>query len=741
MAHEEGPGVRCGHLAAVPPAGRGRRAAARVTGLSVCVGAVLLGASPVAAQDRGPSEAEGQAEARVEAPVATQVEAPVAVEAVPPVPQDGDPAPAPRRRGHAGSVGDPQPFGYDVLGRMPVLNQTLGAVDPDYPLGPGDEVLISAWGQVEFAHQLTVDREGGISVPRVGRLQVAGVPLRELEDKVLRFLSSSYSTVAADTARSSTHVDVTLGRLRTIQVFVLGEVQQPGAYLVSATATVLNALGAAGGPLSAGSLRRVRHLRHDRIHAHIDFYRFLLEGDKNEEVRLQHGDVIVVPPVGTTVSLRGRVHRPARYELAGDEGLGDLFRIAGGLEADAYARRVQVQRIVANVERQIIDVDYARLAQGDSEFALQDGDRVTVSGIPDEYENAVTLRGVVRRPGAYQLEPGMRVADLLRRGEGALDDAYPGRARLVRTHADLRRQLIPFHLSRALAGDPEHNLVLQPLDEVEIYSIHTFRDAAWVHIDGLVRRPGRYELLEDMGLADLIATAGGLRDEAYRLAAEIARSHPAAAGAEPAVEVLTTPVSDRYEVGAAPAGEAPLPLQDGDHVFVRPNPDFEPQSYVDIGGEVRLPGRYALRSRHERLSQLVARAGGLRPRAYPEGVRFVRPGLGRVGVDLPRALAAAGGEADLVLRDGDEVLVPTQPVTVEVAGAVRRPVAVPYQSGAGPDHYLERAGGTLQGTDTGAIYLEMPNGELRVSRRILWLWRWWPEVRPGTRIVVPAPPG
>lgn len=610
-------------------------------------------------------------------------------------------------------------------------------------MGPGDEIRVTAWGQLELSHHLTVDREGGIQVPRVGRLQVAGTTLRELEDRILRFLATSYSTIAADPTQTSTSVDVTLGKLRMIQVFVLGEVRHPGACLVQGTSTVLNALAIAGGPLPTGSLRQVRHLRHDQLQNRIDLYRFLLDGDTGQRVRLQQGDVIVVPPVGKTVTLTGSVQRPARYELRDVEGLGDLIGLAGGLDADAYARRVQVERIVPNEKREIVDVDYAALTASDAGFGMRDGDRVTVFGIPDRYENAVSIQGVVRRPGTYALEFGMRLSDLIARSEGLLEEAYQGRLRLVRTHADLRRELVSLHLGRVLAGAPDQDLKLEPLDEVTIYSIHTFRDPRWVHIDGFVRRSGRYELLEGMTLQDLIASAGGLQEEAYRLGAEIARSDPTADDEQAAVVILSVPVNDSYEVSAqnpeetGPANGAFL-LQDDDHVFVRRNPESESQRYVTIEGEVRLPGRYALRSRQERLSQVVERAGGLRPEAYAEGVRFVRADVGRVAVDLNQALIDATGDKDLVLRAGDAVSVPQRPATVEVVGAVHRPMAVLYRQGADPDHYLERAGGPKEGADERRIYLEKPNGEIRRPQRILWLWRRWPEVPPGSKIVVPA---
>jgi protein involved in polysaccharide export with SLBB domain len=647
---------------------------------------------------------------------------------------ESEPTPAPTVAASSSTAGA---FGYGVFQNMPVVEDAPGAVDPTYPVGPGDEILITAWGQVELQHSLIVDREGGITVPRVGRLQVTGQPLRELEDKVRRFLSTSYSSIATDGGTASTQVEVTLGRLRSIQIFVLGEVGQPGAYVVQATSSVLNGLAAAGGPLSAGSLRQVRLVRHDRVASKIDFYRFLLQGDKDEEARLQHGDVIVVPPVGITVTLDGKVHRPARYELVDGEGLQDLLDMAGGLLAEAYARRMQVQRVVANERRQVIDVDYAQLAGTDAVFPMADGDRVQVFGIDERYDNAVTIRGAVRRPGIYEWQPGFTIADLVEQSENLLDEAFLGRAHLVRTHSDMRREFIDVHLGRALADDRDHNLVLAPLDELTVFTIHAFDDNEAVYIEGLVRAPGEYERLEGMSLTDLIASAGGLQDEAYRLGAEVARIDPQATERGAAVQVLRVGLIDRYEVDV-PSEASDFALQDGDRVFVRRNPDAHQAQLVTISGQVRLPGRYVLRDPDERVSDLVARAGGVRPDAFPSGARFTREGLGHIAVDFPGALARPGTEADIALRPGDSIVVPLRPVTVTVSGAVARPMATPHRQGAGPGHYLSRVGGMNAKADGARIYLVLPNGDLRRPRRWLWLWQFWPEIPPGTQIVVPT---
>ena len=629
------------------------------------------------------------------------------------------------------------PFGYQVFNRMVGGADTtfgLGPVDPGYPVGPGDEIRITTWGQVELIHMLTVDRDGGITIPKVGRLQVSGVPLGELQGLVTRFLSRAYSGIREDATQANTFVDVSLGNLRTIQVFVVGEVQRPGTYTTNATSTVLNALYLGGGPTSGGSLRNVRLVRHDSMTAALDFYRFILGGDKSEDVRLQNGDVVLVPPVGMLVTLTGRVHRPAIYELKAEEGLKRLIEIAGGLNPDAYTERVQIQRIVEHRERQIIDVDLSSLMDSGRDCPLSDGDAVTIFRIPYEYKNAVTIYGYVKRPGRYQLLPDMTVKGLIQSSEGILPEAYLGRADLVRTDPDMTKKIIPFNLGKALEGDVAHSLTLTPLDEITVYSIHTFGDQQFVYIEGLVRKPGRYELLSDMQLEDLIALAGGLQDIAYKLEAEIARSDPDAVTPDSPIQVFRVPISDKYQIDSSRRDG--FPMQNHDVVFIRSSPDYEPHLYVTLGGEVRFPGVYSLRSRSERLTEIIERAGGLRDGAYPEGIEFDRTGTGVVAIDLPAALKHPGGPEDPILQDGDAIAIPLKPAVVRVTGEVYHAQSVLFQLGRGVDFYLERAGGLTKNAHKGNIYIVRANGEtLRRSRFLFW--RRWPRINPGSTIVVP----
>jgi polysaccharide biosynthesis/export protein len=654
--------------------------------------------------------------------------------------EKGDPTGAREKGDPTGASVEPdglKRFGYDIFNVAPAeVDTAIGAVDPEYPVGPGDEVVITVWGQVELFYELTVDREGGINIPKVGRLQVSGVPIGELEGKIRRLLSRAYSTINEDPTQAVSFVDVTLGKLRTIQVFVVGEVHRPGAYMVSATSTLVKALYRAGGATTRGSLRDIQQVRHDQVVNTLDFYRFMQEGLSSEKMRLQNGDVVVVPPSGKEVILQGQVHRPAMYELRKEEGLRRLIEIAGGLEPEAYTERVQIERVEKHQERTVLDVNWADLVQSGEDFLLADGDRVTFFSLPDRYENAVTIKGYVEHPGIYQLQSGMTVKDLVQQAKGVQEEAYIGRAHLVRTHPDLTREIIPFHVGKALQGAPEHNRVLEPLDEVTLFSIHTFGDQESVRISGLVRKPGSYELLQKMTLQDLIVSAGGLQDSAYVLEAEIARFNPGVVTAEEPVKMFRVAVSNQYEAGES--SEEEFLLKDMDEVFIRRNPDIEPQQFVSLEGLVQFPGKYALTSRGERLSDLIQRAGGLGAEAYPEGIQLLRGPLGVIGVDAIAALKKPGGGDDVVLKDGDIVTIPQRPSTVEVVGEVFRPHGVLYQPGKGADYYWDRAGGLKKSADKGRIYVELPNGETRKPNRVFLVWHRWPKILPGSRVVVPA---
>ncbi len=416
-------------------------------------------------------------------------------------------------------------FGYDVFEGDPALFQasTLGAIDPHYSIGPGDEIIIMMWGETQFRQVFTVGREGFIFIPDVGQVFVNGLALENLEKKLFLVLSQSYASLNPSQGHATTFLDVSLGNMRPLRIMALGEVGQPGAYSVNPSTTLFTSLYYFQGLTSLGSLRDVRLIRGGKQIVSIDLYDYLLTGKPTNDVRLQLDDVIFIPPRGKTVSIQGEIKREAIYELKKGETLEELITIAGGLKATAYLDRAQVDRIVpfeeraeVGMDRILLDVDLNDILYRDSDFILQDGDQVQLFSVLDIRQNVVVITGAsVGRPGIYDLGDSLRLSELIMQADSLLGDAYVDRADIVRFRKDLREELIKVNLGRAMAGDQEHDILLQPMDRVQIYSLTEMIPSHQVALSGHVKRPGRYPLLEEMTLYDLIFKGGGFIDEEY----------------------------------------------------------------------------------------------------------------------------------------------------------------------------------------------------------------------------------
>jgi protein involved in polysaccharide export with SLBB domain len=637
------------------------------------------------------------------------------------------------------------PFGYDIFGYSPTTFEPLstGPVDPDYPIGPGDEVIIQVWGDNEFTHAAIVSREATITVPDVGQVVLNGLTLAQAKRLITDRLSTVYSGIRA--RRPTTFVDVTLGKLRTMQVFILGDVVRPGGYTISSVSTVLNALYNAGGPTPRGSMRDVRIVRHNEIFKRVDLYGYILTGTKAEDVRLQSGDVVFVPPVGKTVAVLGEVHRQAIYELTPGERFHDLLRLSGGIQSTALLSRVQIDRIIpfserdslAGQDRVALDLPLEEiLADSTNNPELVDRDIVQIFRIGDVRKNTVTVTGsAILHPGTFQIRRGMRVSDLVWDAGGMTSDAYLERGQLFRTHADLTRSIRSFNLGKALVGDPEHNLVLEELDSVAVYSVWDIRDRHVVLISGEVRRPGSYEFLDGMTVMDLILRAGGLRESAYKMEAEVSRVDSTTIATTKAAAIYRVPISGDYAIHSA---DSSFLLHKYDQVFVREFPDWQLQRNVTITGEVMYPGIYSLKSKDERLSSLIQRAGGLKPTGYPRAATFTRAkdGAGRLAVDIEDVAMRRGRRYDLVLEEGDAISIPREPKTVKVEGEVGFPASVLYERGRSLGHYIDQAGGYTERSDKGRVKVIQPNGRVKPVRRF-----WFdPEPEPGAVVIIPGKP-
>jgi protein involved in polysaccharide export with SLBB domain len=649
-------------------------------------------------------------------------------------------------------------FGLDLFaGSTSQFDPNLaGPVDGSYKLGPGDQLVLLLTGEVELAHRLDVTREGFVFIPQVGQLHVANLTVDQLESVLYGALGRVYPGVRRG-ANATTKFSVNVARLRSHQVIVAGDVARPGSYRVSSAATALTALYSAGGPTPNGSLRRVEIRRGGKTVDALDVYDYLLRGDASHDPRLESGDVVFVPIRGASVRIVGEINRPATYELRPGETLTDLVRAAGGYRPSAVVSRVQVERILPAPERRdggaariVLDVSaYGRAnAGGDGggpadtvQVSLEDGDLVRVFAVPDRVRNRIVVSGNVWQPGSQGFAPGLRLSDALARAGGLRADAYLGHVLVMRTKPDSTR----VQLRAALRDDGTavDDIQLAPDDEVRVFSVSELRPNRQVAITGAVKRAGRVSYRDGMTLRDLILLAGGL-DESARLGeVEIARL-PENRAAGVTAQTIRVRIDSSYvfpSVGSTQRSNE-IVLQPDDQVLVLRQPDWLAPRSVVLSGEVRYPGRYTLERRDERLSALIQRAGGLTPSADSSGIAFLRSkdGVGRIGVDLPRALRDGRSVDNLVLQDSDSIHIPPYSGIVTVAGAVNAPMAVAYVRGANIDYYVRAAGGPNRAGDRSRAYVTQASGRVETVRRRHLLPDDVPTPRAGSKVTVPERP-
>jgi len=649
-------------------------------------------------------------------------------------------------------------FGLDLFARATSQfdPNLAGPVDRSYRLSAGDQLVLLVTGEAELAHRLDVTREGFVFIPQVGQLHVANLTLGEVDDLLYRVLGRVYPGIRRG-PNATTRFSLNVARLRSLQVFVAGDVARPGSYRVSGAGTALTALYAAGGPTPNGSLRRVEIRRRGQAADILDVYDYLLRGDASHDPRLESGDIVFVPIRGPSVRIVGEVHRPATYELRTGESLRDLVRAAGGFRPTAVLTRVQIDRILPAQQRRdggaarvVLDVSVGgeQGPAGDGggapdtvQVALEDGDVVRVFTIPERVRNRIAVTGNVWQPGSQGFTPGMRLSEAIARSGGLRADAYLGQVLVTRTLADSSR--VQLRTSLRPDGSATDDVALAPDDEIRVFSTTEFRPQRYVTITGAVKQSGRVSYRDGMTLRDLVLLAGGLDEGAYLDEAEIARlpGEDRAAGATARTIRVRLDSTYLFEAGGARAANArgDVALQPYDQVLILRQPDWGPQRTIMVTGEVRFPGRYALARRDERLDAMLLRAGGLTANADSTGIVFqrARDGVGRVGIDFTRALRDRRSVDNLVLQDGDSIHIPPYSGVVTVAGAVNAPMAVAYARGANLDYYVRAAGGPTRLADTRHAYVTHANGQVETVRRRTMLPDGVPAPRPGSRVVVP----
>lgn len=657
-------------------------------------------------------------------------------------------------------------FGMDFF-KNPKISFTpnLNMATPEnYQVGPGDELLVEVWGATEGNFKQKVDAEGNIFLNGVGRIHVAGLSFSEVKAKINSFLKRIYSGISApDGSYAKIYTGVTITQVRTVKVNIIGEVMVPGTYSLSSLSTVLNALYACGGPSESGSFREISLVRGGKKIANFDIYDFLINGSEKGNLGLQDQDVIIVPPYKNRVWVEGQVKRKGFYEMLNSETLANLVSFFGGFTSDAFTNTLVLERI-KEAKREVKEINFSEI----SKLKMQNGDRLKVHAITNEYQNRLSIGGAVYQPGVYEYKEGMTALDLLNRANGVKKDASLNRGLIFRTENRVDYQTLSFSVKDLIEN--KHNITLKDNDSLYIFYKDALQYKKFVKVEGAVNKPQELSYMENMTVEDAISLAGGLSNGADPSVIEVFRETN-----DGNFEKLSQAfkVSSNNELKSE--GEA-MVLQPNDVVSVRYIKGFTPLQTVSVMGEVLYPGVYSIQSKNEHISDLLERVGGFTPFAYKEGATLVRKKTEegeiqqedfldelisqestsaesskslkkvakktneyRIGIDVSKILKHKHSKYDLLLNEGDMLLIPSERQTVEIRGEVLAPSMVRFQKGQSLRQYIDQAGGFSNRAKKRSIYVLYANGSIKSTRNSLFF-KNYPELAPGAIIIVPSKP-
>ena len=662
-------------------------------------------------------------------------------------------------------------FGYDIFEKSKPSTfapTDFASVPADYPINVSDEIIVNLWGRINEEYRLK-GRDGKIVIPRIGPVSVVGLSFgamkKNIQDKVEKIEGVS--------------VSVSMGELRTIGVYIVGEVMSPGFYTISALSNVTNALFAAGGPTKNGSLRNVQLKRNGKLVSKIDFYEFLLSGNDKTGLRLRSGDVILVPIVKNMAAVAGNVRRSALYELSGETTLAQLVELAGGITPAAWSNKLQVERFTENQYKTVLDID--SVGEKLPDFSILDGDIVKIFPILLKDKNTVYLNGNVLRPGKYEFKNGMRISDLIKDYNSLLPETYFEYAVVLRQEEpSFLNKIVAFNLQNVLENPgSSDDLQLMERDQIVIYHKDFFEPDRSVYIDGAITNPGKYKLLSNMNVRDLILQAGGLKDEASPLKGEIYRRN-----LNSGEQIDIQKFDFCIECAMKDDPQHNIVLQRTDRIYIRNKTGWTPERKVTLRGQIAYPGTYVLFD-GETLGDLIKRAGGFKDDAYLSAAVFTRKSvkemeirrmgeygrqmemdilkqsatlaadnsteawdvlnrqmvlkrmldstsaMGRVVVDLQNE----SSYSNFVLEDGDDLFVPRNLNTVSVIGEVFNPATFKYENkDFKASHYIEIAGGMNDNADKNNVYIIKANGSV-ITNKISNVKHY--RLQPGDAVVVP----
>ncbi len=644
-------------------------------------------------------------------------------------------------------------YGHDIFNTKdltfePIMNI---ATPQNYHLGPGDAVIIDIYGASQKTVQATVSPDGEVTIEGFGPVQVSGLTIEQANARVRSQLGGRYS---------SSKIKLSLGQTRTISVNVMGEVKNPGTYTLSAFASVFHALYMAGGVNDLGTLRDIKVYRNNRLVSSVDIYDYIQNGKLTGNIRLTDGDVIQVGTYDCLVNIVGKVKRPMFYEMKHTESLSSLLKYAGGFTGDAYTKSVRVVRKTGR------DYSVFNVTEFDqTSFRMADGDSVSVDSVLDRFENTVEVKGAVFRPGLYQLGGSIHtVRDLIEQAEGITEEAFTTHAVMHRMKIDRTLQVLSVDIQGILDG----SVADIPLKENDVLFVPTKQESLverTITIHGEVQYPGTYKYADNETLEDFVLQAGGLLESASTVKVDVARRivNPKATDTD---SLIAHTFSFALKDGFVIDGEPGFVLEPFDEVYVRKSPGYNKQSNITLQGHFMFPGTYTLSSKNERLSDIVKRAGGVTDLAYVKGARLERRitpeerlrmqtvmkaaalssgndsidvkklDLGNtyfVGIELDKAIASPGSDADLVLREGDRLILPEYNGSVKISGDVLFPNSVAYEKGKKASYYIEQAGGFGSRAKKSHTYIIYMNGTVaKVGHGA--------KIMPGCEIVVPSKP-
>ena len=634
------------------------------------------------------------------------------------------------------------------------------ATPVNYVLGPGDELQISVYGVQEYSATVPVTMEGKVNIQYVGQIPVSGMTIEAATQKIRGAISRVYSTVAS----GQSQVGISLSRIRTIKVTIIGS-RQPGNYSISSLATVYNALFLGGGPGKNGTYRNIELLRNNKVYKKIDIYNFLVNGNQSDNVGLKDNDVIRIPAYSQRVTLEGQVKRPGIFEMKSGETFKDLLTFASGFNEFAYTASVNVLQKTSK-DFKVKDIPSSEYGS----YKPLAGDVFRISKILNRFENRIKIEGAVFRPEIYSFYEGMRVSDLVAQADGLKEDAYLDRATIVRTKADLTTEVTNVNLSKALSGDTAADIYLQKEDIVTVYSILDFKEDYKVTIDGEIKKPGVYEFHDSLTLNDLLVQAGGLTGSASKRV-EIARmiKSDAIDDVNPSrVQLFNLEIFAENNEQIKNFALAPF-----DVVNIRRMAVYEKPEMVTVTGAVNYTGKYVLANKKEKIYDVIQRAGGLNSIANLDGVKIKRPiqakqieaienvnlNLGKkdsiqdkltkklkedlkyatIPIDWRSIVKDPTDKTNVTLFPGDEIEVSVYNESVKVTGNVLLTSEIPYSRGKGFSYYLGAVGGTDAKGWKNKAYIIYPNGKAAVSSSFFFI-RSYPKVLPGSQIVVPEKP-